>query len=86
MAATIVAVPLFVLETGSTVEAGSDELTLDNKWKGSDVHYVALFAKNSSWGWLFPAFGENRRKLKDVGGSRFQLNHDSFMKAFHSLE
>jgi hypothetical protein len=69
-----------------TFEVGSEELVIDNKWKGSDVHYVAVFARNSSWGWIFPAFEQDKRKLKDVGGYKFQLKHDSFMKAFHSLE
>lgn len=68
-----------------TVDASSKELEIENKWKGSNVHYVALFARNSSWGSIFPAFAEDKRKLKDSGGSRFQLTHASFMKAFHSL-
>ena len=68
-----------------TVELGSDDLEIDNRWKDSDVHYVAVFAKNSSWGIIFRAFTDARRKLKDTGGIKFQLKHASFMKAFHSL-
>ena len=68
-----------------TVEAGSDHLEIDNRWTGSDVHYVAVFAKNSSWGIVFPAFSDARRKLKDTGGIKFQLKPGSFMKAFHGL-
>jgi hypothetical protein len=68
-----------------TVESGSDDLELENRWNGSDVHYVAVFAKNSSWGIMFPAFKEQRRKVKDTAGIKFQLKHTSFMKAFHAL-
>jgi len=68
-----------------TVEAGSDELELENKWSGSNVDYVAVFAKNSTWGIIFPVFSEKKRKLKDTGGVKFELKRASFMKAFHSL-
>jgi len=33
-----------------TVESGSDDFELENRWDGSNVDYVAVFAKNSSWG------------------------------------
>ncbi len=69
-----------------TVETGSDDFDLQNKWAGSDVHYVAVFAKTSSWGIVFPAFKEKHRKLKDTGGQKFEFKRRSFMKAFHSLE
>ncbi len=69
-----------------TTESGSDDLEVDNHWSGSDVHYVALFAKNSSWGIVFRAFTEKKRKVSEIGGAKFQLKNGSFMKAFHSLE
>jgi hypothetical protein len=69
-----------------TVEDGSDDFELVNRWGDSDVHYVAVFAKNSSWGIVFPAFAEKHRKLKDTGGQKFELKQRSFMKAFHSLQ
>jgi hypothetical protein len=68
-----------------TVEAGSDDLELKNGWAGSDVNYVAVFAKNSSWGIIFPAFTGKKRKLKNTGGAKFEWTPASFMKAFHSL-
>lgn len=68
-----------------TAEQASSDLDVRNEWKNSDVDYVALFAKNSPWGVIFPAFQENHRKLKDIGGERFEPKRASFMKAFHSL-
>ena len=69
-----------------TVEASPEDLEIENRWSESNVHYVVVFARNSSWGIVFPAFSESKRKLKDVGGAKFQLTRaSSFMKAFHSL-
>lgn len=68
-----------------TTELGSDKREIENLWHGSDVHYVVLFAQNSNWGFVFPAFEEKKRRLKDTEGERFALNPASFMKAFHSL-
>jgi len=68
-----------------TVDASSEDLELESRWSGSNVHYVAVFARNSSWGIVFPAFSEPKRKLKDAGCAKFQLKGASFMKAFHSL-
>jgi hypothetical protein len=68
-----------------TAENASDGLEISNQWNGSKVDYVALFAKNSSWGIIFPAFSEKKRRLKDTDGCRFKLQKGSFMKAFHSL-
>jgi hypothetical protein len=69
-----------------TTASGSDEMEIDNVWSGSNVHYVALFAKNSSWGVLFPAFAEKKRKVSAVEGIKFDVNKASFMKAFHELQ
>jgi hypothetical protein len=68
-----------------TTENASDKLEVANLWNGSNVDYVALFAKNSTWGLIFQAFGEQKRVLKDIGGEKFQRNANSFMKAFHAL-
>ena len=68
-----------------TTELGSDKREIENLWADSDIHYVALFAQNSNWGVIFPAFTEKKRKLKDAGGVKFELNPASFMKAFHAL-
>jgi hypothetical protein len=68
-----------------TVEAGSDDLELENKWAGSNEHYIAVFAKNSPWGILFHGFAEGRRTVKDTDGIKVQMKPLSFMKAFHSL-
>jgi hypothetical protein len=68
-----------------TVEAKSDDTVLENRWAGSDVHYVAVFVRNSSWGSIFRAFAEERRTLKETGGRKFGLTRGAFMKAFHSL-
>jgi hypothetical protein len=68
-----------------TVEAESEDTVLENRWSGSQVHYVAVFVRHSSRGTIFPAFTDAKRKLKDAGGEKFALTRAAFMKAFHSL-
>lgn len=68
-----------------TIEAQDPHFEVENKWKGSNVHYVAYFAKNSNWGFIIPAFSTLRKRLDAAGGQRFQQNRDSFLKAFRRL-
>ena len=68
-----------------TVESTSDDLELENRWEDSDVDYVVVFARNSNWGVVLPAFTEKKLKLKDTQGVKFERKRASFMKAFHSL-
>jgi hypothetical protein len=54
-----------------TIEAKDEHTEVVNKWKGSAVHYVVYFAKNSNWGYIIPAFTTNRKKLDVAGGQKF---------------
>jgi hypothetical protein len=68
-----------------TIEAQKENVKVENKWSHSNVQFVALFAKNSNWGYIFPAFAEKRKRLNAEGHERFQQNRHDFLKAFHSL-
>ena len=68
-----------------TIEASSEDQYLINKWKESDLDVVIVFARNSNWGYVLPAFTTNRRKLKSEGHERFQNTKKDFLKAFHKL-
>ena len=68
-----------------TLESGADDIELENRWENSDVNYVVVFARNSNWGVVFPAFAEKKRKLKDLDGEKFERKRTAFMKAFHKL-
>ncbi len=68
-----------------TVDAANESHVLENRWKGSDVDIVICFARNSNWGYVLPAFSQNRRKLNSEDHVRFQQSKTQFLKAFHTL-
>lgn len=69
-----------------TVEAFGEDHKLENRWKASDVNVVVVFARNSNWGYVMPAFEVNHRRLNAEGHERFNQNKSSFLKAFHKLK
>ncbi|QCU89694.1 hypothetical protein [Thiomicrorhabdus sediminis] len=68
-----------------TIEASGEDQVLLNRWKESHVDVVVCFARNSNWGYVMPAFAENKRQLNHDGHERFQENKNDFLKAFHKL-
>ena len=68
-----------------TVEATGDNHELENRWKGSNVNVIVVFARNGNWGYVMPAFTQNRRKINFEGHQKFVQNKKEFLKAFHKL-
>ena len=68
-----------------TVDALSESHEIENRWKDSHLDCVVCFARNSNWGYVLPAFEQNRRKLNAEGHIRFQQTKAQFLKAFHAL-
>jgi len=68
-----------------TVEASGEDHVIENRWKDSNVNVVVFFARNSNWGYVMPAFTQNKRKLNADGHQRFNENKNDFLKAFHKL-
>ena len=68
-----------------TIDAKSEDQYIENRWKGSNVDCVIVFARNSNWGYVAPAFTQNRRKLNTDGHVRFQQTKNDFLKAFHKV-
>lgn len=68
-----------------TVEAAGDSHVVENRWKESNVDVVVFFARNSNWGYVMPAFGENKRPLNHSGHEKFTQSKKQFLKAFHKL-
>ena len=68
-----------------TVEASGDDHVIENRWKDSNVDVVIFFARNSNWGYVMPAFTQNKRKLNFEGHQKFNENKNDFLKAFHKL-
>lgn len=68
-----------------TVKATGENHVVENLWKESNVNVVVYFARNSNWGYVTPAFEQNRRKLNAEGHQRFTQNKKDFLRAFHIL-
>ena len=69
-----------------TVEASGDDHWLQNSWDGSNIDIVIVFARNSNWGVIAPAFSEKRRRLNHESNHRFQIDRKDFLKEFHKFE
>ena len=68
-----------------TVEASGEDHVVENRWKDSNVDVVVFFARNSTWGYIAPAFKQNKSKLNAEGHQRFNQTKNEFLKAFHKL-
>ena len=65
-----------------SIESSSESVTVENKWKGSKIDYVIYFSRTGEWGYIAPAFEENRRRLNSPGHVRFHKHPVNFLKAF----
>lgn len=68
-----------------TVDASGDDHIVENKWKESNVDVVIFFARNSNWGYITPAFDENKRPLNHMSHRKFVQGRKEFLKEFHQL-
>ncbi len=68
-----------------TVDASGDDHVIENRWKDSNVDVVVFFARNSNWGYITPAFEENKRPLNHMSHRKFVQGRKEFLKEFHQL-
>ena len=68
-----------------TINASSEEQRFENRWKGSNVDVVIVFARNGNWGYVMPAFTQKTRKLNHKEHIKFVQRKTGFLKAFHKL-
>lgn len=68
-----------------TVEAARENHIVKNRWKDSNCDVVVFFARNSTWGYVTPAFVEEERPLNHQSHQRFDQSAKDFLKAFHKL-
>ena len=78
--------PRFLRIQVKTVGAKGQDQWLQNSWKGSDVDLVVVFARDSNWGVITPAFTQNRRRLNHKEHRRFSDERKDFLKVFHQFE
>ena len=49
------------------------------------IDYVIYFSRTGQWGYITPAFTENRRRLNSPGHIRFHNHQNNFLKAWVPL-
>ena len=70
-----------------TVEASGEDHLVENKWEDSNVNYVIYFARNSTWGYIAPAFDDKKRPLNHREHARFETNsRTQFLKELHKID
>lgn len=60
----------------------TENLKVENEWKGADIDYVIYFNKIEDWGYIAPAFSESKRLLNHKSHIRFHQHPKNFIKAF----
>ncbi len=69
-----------------TVEASGEDHSVENRWEDINVDYVIYFARNSTWGYISPAFSDKKRPLNHNEHVRFESNsRTQFLKALHKI-
>ncbi|MBT8146893.1 MAG: hypothetical protein KJN90_08565 [Gammaproteobacteria bacterium] len=68
-----------------TVDAGNEDRFIENRWQDSNVDVVVVFARDSNWGYVMPAFTDYRRKLNAEGHQKFITSKREFLRAFHKV-
>ena len=69
-----------------SLDTVDDNIVIENKWKGSDIDYVIYFSKRADWGYIIPAFSEEKKYLKDSEHIKFHPHPKNFLKAFTRLK
>jgi len=68
-----------------TVDASGEDHEIENRWKKSNVDVVVVFARNTNWGYVMPAFSQTKRKLNFDNHQKFNQTKKEFLKAFHKI-
>lgn len=57
-----------------------------NVWGECKIDFVIYFARNGEWGFIVPAFYENKKVLNDPEHKMFLLKKNEFLTAFHMVD
>ncbi len=68
-----------------SLHSKSEDVTIENKWVGVKIDYVVYFSVTGEWGYITPAFSEERRLLKSPDHIRFHKHQTPFLKAFQKI-
>ena len=68
-----------------SIYSDDESISVENKWKGVKIDYVIYFSQTCEWGYITPAFKENRKRLNSSGHIRFHAHPANFLKAFRKI-
>ncbi len=68
-----------------SIQSTTEAITVENKWQGAKIDYVVYFSVQGEWGYITPAFIEQRRPLNSPGHIRFHKHPSNFLKAFRKI-
>ena len=54
-----------------SIYSDDESISVENKWKGVKIDYVIYFSRTCEWGYITPAFKENKKRLNSSGHIRF---------------
>lgn len=59
---------------------------VQNAWKNKKIDYVIYFARNGEWGFITPAFSEDKKILNSPEHKQFGMKKKEFLTAFHTID
>jgi len=68
-----------------SIQSNDESIKVENKWGDVKIDYVIYFSRTDHWGYITPAFVENRKRLNSSGHIRFHNNQVNFLKAFKKI-
>ncbi len=68
-----------------SLRSKNEDITVANMWAGVQIDYVVYFSVTGEWGYITPAFLEERRPLKSPDHIRFCKHPTNFLKAFRKI-
>lgn len=68
-----------------SIESSDEATNVENKWRDAKIDYVIYFSRNAEWGYITPAFQENKKPLNSPGHIRFHMHPKNFLKAFKKI-
>jgi len=68
-----------------SIESKDETIKVENKWKGAKIDYVIYFSRTGEWGYIAPAFNEDRKRLNAPDYIRFHKHPTNFLKAFRKV-
>lgn len=68
-----------------SIESDNESIKVENKWKGVKIDFIIYFSRTRNWGYITPAFEENRKHLNAPGHIRFHNHPKNFLKAFSKI-